>query len=56
MCLNTVDKEILISGRLCGTLFNGRIVGCTPKVSICPTSIMNEKSYEYINMDNIQLV
>ena len=31
-------------------------VVCTPKVSQCPTSVMNEMAYEYISMDNILLV
>ena len=31
--------------------------GCVPKVSQCPTSVMNGKTYEYISMDNnIQFV
>ena len=33
-----------------------RIVRCAPKVSQCPTSVRNGKAYEYISMDNIQLI
>ena len=42
--------------RLGGTLFEGRLLSVYPKVSQCPTSVRNEKTYEYIIMDNIQLV
>ena len=45
-----------LRGRLGGTLFEGRIVGCVPKVPQCPTSVRNRKAYEYISMDNIQLL
>ena len=45
-----------LRGRLSRTLFEGRIVGCVPKVPQCPTLVRNEKAYGYISMNNIQLV
>ena len=42
--------------RLGKTLFKGRIVECVLKVLQCLTSVRNVKSFEYIIMDNIQLV
>ena len=32
-------------------MFEGRIVGSAPKVAQCPTSVRNEKTYEYISMN-----
>ena len=49
-------KEILVEARLGRTKFEGRIVVCAPKVSQFSTSVRNGKTYEYLNMDNIQLV
>ena len=37
-------------GGVCGE--GGDCWGCVPKVSQCPTSVMNGKTYEYISMDN----
>ena len=38
-------------------LFSSRgLLSVHPKSYKCPTSVMNGKTYEYINMDNIQLV
>ena len=34
----------------------GGLLGVHPKSHKCPTSVRNEKAYEYISMDNIQLV
>ena len=39
-----------------GTLFDEGLLGVHSKVSQCPTSVRNEMAYEYISMDNIQLV
>ena len=33
-----------------------KIIGCSSKVSQCIISIRNKKTYEYISMDNIELV
>ena len=49
-------RKSWFKGRLGGTLFDERIVGCAPKVSQCPTLVRNEKTYDYISIDNIQLV
>ena len=38
------------------TLFDERIVVCAPKVSQYLTSVRNEKTYDYISMDNIQSI
>ena len=49
------DSVELCCGGVCGE--GGDCWGCVPKVSQCPTSIMNGKTYEYISMDNnIQFV
>ena len=50
------EGKFWFEGRLGETLFKGRIVGCAPKVSQYPTPVRNGKTYEYISMDNIQLV
>ena len=34
----------------------GGLLGVHLRVSQCPISVRNEKAYEYISMDNIQLV
>ena len=34
----------------------GGLLGVHLRVSQCPISVRNEKTYEYISMDNIQLV
>ena len=34
----------------------GGLLGVHPKVSQCPTSVKNGKTYEYISIDNIQFV
>ena len=47
--------HLWFEGRLDGTLLEGRIIGCAPKVLQCPTSVKNGKTYKYISMDNIQL-
>ena len=49
-------RKSWFEGRLGGTLFDERIVGCAPKVSQCPTLVRNEKIYECISIYNIQLV
>ena len=45
-----------LEGRYSETFFDGRIVGYVSKVPQCPTSVKNEKAYEYRSMNNIQLV
>ena len=46
------QENLGLRKRLGGTSFEGRIVGCVPKVPQCPISVRNEKAYEYISMDN----
>ena len=41
------------SVKLCS---RGELLSVHRKVSQCPTSVMNVKTYEYINMNNIQLI
>ena len=42
-----------VSVKLCS---RGGLLSVHPKVSQCPTSVKNGMAYEYISMDNIQLV
>ena len=50
-CSNAMKEKSWFEVRLDGTLFEGRIVG-----GVLKTSVRNVKTYEYISMDNIQLV
>ena len=49
-------RKSWFEGGFDGTLFDGRIVGSVTKVLQYPTLVKNGKTYECINIDNVQLV
>ena len=56
VCVQMQRRKSWFERKFGETLFERRIIGCVPKVSQCPTLVRNGKTYEYISMDNIQLI